>query len=87
MNDIAELTSINSRAGIAPLTEQFLDSIKDFPWDKLELYFFLDQILFNWIGQETTFTKIVEDIKTHHYELYDLIFQKTYNILNALPKT
>ena len=87
MDAINELTLINSRAGIVPPTEQFLDSIKDFPWDSLELYFFLDQMLIDCIGKQTTLIEIVDNIKNNHSELYDLIFQRTYNILNVLPKT
>ena len=87
MNDIGRLTSCVTRAGITPPTKEFLESIQNFPWSQLELYFFLDQLLIERIGTQTTFVDLVNDIKTTHYNLYELIFEKTYRIFDVLPKT
>lgn len=87
IHDINQLTSRSSRAGISPPTETFLEIIKQFPWKQLELYFFLDQLLIERIGQQLTFAELINDIKKNHSDLYDLIFQRTHNILDALPKT
>ena len=87
MNDIDQLTSYVTRAGVTPPTEEFLESIQNFPWSQLELYFFLDQLLIERIGTQTTFVDLVNDIKTTHYNLYELIFERTYRIFDVLPKT
>jgi hypothetical protein len=87
MNDISHLTSYIPRSSINPPTEKFLESIQNFPWSQLELYFFLDQLLIERVGTQTTFVDLVNDIKNSHYNLYNLIFERTYKIINALPKT
>ena len=87
INDISQLTSHVTRAGVNPPTEEFLESIQNFPWNQLELYFFLDQLLIERIGTQTTFVDLVNDIKNTHHDLYELIFKKTYRIFDALPKT
>jgi hypothetical protein len=87
MNEIGQLTSCVTRAGVTPPTEEFLQSIQSFPWSQLELYFFLDQLLIERIGTQTTFVDLVNDIKTTHRNLYELIFERTYKIFDVLPKT
>jgi|LakMenEpi03Aug12_release.lakeMendotaPanAssembly.Ray.scaffolds.fasta_scaffold316462_2 hypothetical protein len=87
INDIDQLTHRKNRADIAAPTEEFLTSIQKFPWGQLELYFLLDQLLIERIGTQTTFVDLVVDIKNTHHDLYELIFERTYRIFDALPKT
>jgi hypothetical protein len=87
INDIGQLTPLNSRAGIVPPTQDFLASIQNFPKKKLELYFLLDQLLIDRIGQQMTFKELIDSIKTNHSYLYELIFNHTYRVSNVLPKT
>jgi len=87
INDIGQLTPLNSRAGIVPPTQDFLASIQNFPKKKLELYFLLDQLLIDRIGQQMTFKELIDSIKTNHNYLYELIFNHTYRVSNVLPKT
>jgi len=87
MNDISQLTPHVTRAGIDPPTAEFLQSIQEFPWDQLELYFFLDQLLIERIGTEITFLELIHSIKNTHKDLYNLIFEQTYKIFDVLPKT
>ena len=87
LSNINQIVDTNERAWVIPPTLDFLESIKDFPWEKLELYFFLDQILFNYIDHPTTLDKIMLDVKSNFPELYQLIFQKSLDITNVLPKT
>lgn len=85
MKDIKELTHKHSNSN-----SKLLDSVKDvsgFPWDKLEIYFFLDQLLIDRIGQKITFTEILKDIAGQHPELYKLVFNNAKEIINVLPKT
>lgn len=84
MDRILELTELSSRAEIIPPNEKFLEQIKDFDWHSLELYFYLDQIILNQIGQQITFQELLHTVKTKHSTLYDLIFKKSINITNAL---
>lgn len=85
MSDLASFTDINLRAFIEPITEELLLKIEKFNWNKLELYFFLDQILIDSIGKTLTIDEIFTNIKTNHPELYKLIFANTLNIINVLP--
>ena len=87
MNDISQLTSYVTRANVTPSTEEFLENIKNFPWNQLELYFLLDQLLIDRIGTQTTFVDLLNNIKNTHHELYELIFEKTHRIFDVLPKT
>jgi hypothetical protein len=87
IDNISSLTSLHSRPEIEPQTEEFLTSIKNFPWQQLELYFLLDQLLIDRIGQEISFGDLIIDIKKNHRYLYDLIFAHCHNIIDVLPKT
>jgi hypothetical protein len=86
VDEVKNLTKFKSRAGIKPASSEFLDKIQDFPWNRLELYFMLDQLLIDCIGKEITIDNLIDDIRKNHLELYNLIFQQNYNILNVLPK-
>jgi hypothetical protein len=87
VNNVSSLTPLHTRASIKPPTEEFLTSIENFPWQRLELYFLLDQLLIDRIGQEISFEQLVADIKKTHRHLYDLIFNHCHNIIDVLPKT
>jgi hypothetical protein len=87
INEVSNLTSLHSRAKIQPPTEEFLTSIKNFPWQKLELYFLLDQLLIDRIGQQMTFAELVSDIKQTHNYLYKLLFDHSHKVFDVLPKT
>jgi len=87
MSDITGLTNMNFRAEVEPPSSEFLESIDNFNWKKLDLYFYLDQLLLDRIGQSVTVNELVTDIQLKHSNLYDLIFKKTQHIIDALPKT
>ncbi len=87
MDDICQLTALHTHAGVNPPTEEFLESIQQFPWERLELYFFLDQLLIEQIGKQITFFELLEDIKNSHSNFYNLIFEHTNRIFDVLPKT
>jgi hypothetical protein len=87
MTEITNLTNMDHRANITPPTQTFLKEIETFDWPRLELYFYLDQLLVDRIGQTVTYHDLITDIQTNHKDLYDLIFKHTFNIINALPKT
>jgi hypothetical protein len=87
MSAITEFANMNYHADISPPTLQFLKDIEEFDWSQLELYFYLDQLLVDRIGQVLTYNELITDIQTNHRELYDLIFKHTFDIINALPKT
>jgi len=82
--DIGLLTSRHSHAEVDPLTDELQQRIDSFDWSKVELYFYLDQLLLDYIGKTVTIREVIADIKTNHSELYDLIFQKTLNTVNVL---
>lgn len=84
VESVSEYTNLYDRGIIKPPTVEFLKDIEQFPWSKLELYFFLDQLLYDRIGTTATFKEIVEDIKLNRTELYDLIFKRTVETVNAL---
>jgi hypothetical protein len=87
IDDIGKLTTRHSRARITPPTPEFLASIQNFPWKKLEVYFLLDQLLIDRIGQQLTFAELVNDIKQTHNYLYELVFDHNHMVSDVLPKT
>lgn len=87
MDDISQLTSHYTRAGVTTPTEEFLKSIHEFPWSQLELYFFLDQLLIEHIGKQMTFAELIAKIKHTQPSLYELIFKHSNRIFDVLSKT
>jgi hypothetical protein len=87
ITDISLLTDIHSHADVVPTTPALLEKIQSFDWSKMELYFYLDQILLGHMGKTVNIHDLVTYIKKDHAELYDLIFQRSLNIVNVLSKT
>jgi len=87
MTEISQLTNMHSHAEVLPITQDLRQAIDSFDWKKLELYFYLDQILLDHIGQTVNVTDLINHIKINHAELYQLVFEKTLDIVNVLPKT
>jgi hypothetical protein len=87
ISEITKFANINYRGDVIPPTPEFLKEISELNWSQLELYFYLDQLLVDRIGQVLTYNELIKDIQTNHREIYDLIFKPTFDIVNALPKT
>jgi hypothetical protein len=87
ISKISTLTHIHSHAEVEPITTELKEKIQQFDWSKLELYFYLDQILLNHLEQTVNLQDLIRHIQTNHSELYELVFQKTLNIIDVLPKT
>ena len=83
--DIDSLTDIHSHAEVEPPSEEFLSKITKFNWSKLQLYFYLDQILVDHVGQTMSIKDLLQYVKTDHPQLYELVFKKTQDIVNVLP--
>jgi hypothetical protein len=86
MTEIGQLTDKHNHAGIDPMTDELREKIDSFNWSSLELYYYLDQILINQIGKTSTIHELIKDIQINYTELYQLVFQKTLDIINVLPK-
>jgi hypothetical protein len=88
IKDINDVVDINHRAGVEPPNDNLLTQLDEYmPWDKLELYFYLDQILIDKIGTSVDFAHILQDIKHNHSNLYNDVFGKNLEIVNVLCKT
>lgn len=87
MSDINQLTHRHSHAEVAPITDVLKSKIEKFDWSKLELYFYLDNILFGHVGQTVSLSELLRHVQQNHSDLYHLIFNNTLNIVNVLPKT
>lgn len=87
LSDIKLFTAMNDDAEVAPITDELRAKIQKLDWGKLELYLYLDQILFDNIGKTTTILELLNHVKYDHKDLYDLVFRKTLNIVDILPKT
>jgi len=85
MTEISQLTDRHSHADMHPVANELKEKIESFSWSKLELYFYLDQILLDHIGKTTSIQNLIKHIQTNHNTLYELVFQKTLNITNVLP--
>lgn len=87
-SNLHTVTKFHSDARVKKPSTDFLQQIEKFDWKKLELYFYLDQLLIDRVGQEVSVAELVNIVKTQHPELYQLIFERTLNLVNhALPKT
>jgi hypothetical protein len=87
ITEISKFTDVHSYADIEPITPEFRQKIQTFDWDKLELYFYLDQVLLDHLDQTVNLRDLIKHIQTNHSKLYELVFQKTLNIIDVLPKT
>jgi len=85
--DINKLTDIHSKAGVTPIAEKVQQRIDAFDWRSLELYFFLDQLVMEQIGNKITFQELTNHIQTNHPEIYNLIFKKSIDLIHVLSKT
>lgn len=87
MSAISELTDRHSHADVEPITPELQDRLQGFNWSKLELYFYLDQILLDHVNQTVRVADLLMHIRQDHAELYDLIFKRTQDMVDVLPKT
>jgi hypothetical protein len=87
LSDIKLLTDLQDDAEVDPITDELRNKIQKFNWEKLELYLYLDQILIDNIGKTMTILELLDHVKRDHKDLYDLVFRKTLNIVDILPKT
>ena len=87
MTEISQLTDSNDHAGVGPLTSELKQKIDQFDWSALELYYGLDQILIDHIGKTVSVQQILSHAQHTHSELYNLVFKRTFDTINALPKT
>lgn len=83
MSDVDSFAGINFAAEVPPPTNGFMERISQFNWKPLELYFYLDQILYDLIGQDLTYQDILNKVKEHH-TLYELVFAQTQNICHLV---
>lgn len=74
MSDLDHVVETHSRANVPLMTEEFRQKLNNFNWEKLELYFYLDQILFDNIGQSLTYQQLLDKVKKSN-DLYKLIFE------------
>lgn len=87
MSDIAQLTDRHSHAAVEPMAPELRERILSFDWSKLELHHYLDQLLLDRVGQTIELQQLFQQLQTQHSELFELIFKKAQDIVNALPKT
>lgn len=86
MDAITQYTNLDFHAEVDAPTEEFLKIIDSFNWKKLELYFYLDQVLLDNIGQTMSFAQILNKIRSIP-QLNDLIITPTITLSNVLSKT
>lgn len=83
MDEVSAYTKYHSKADVLPPSEIFVEKIKTFDWEKLELYFYLDQTLLELAGQVVTFREIVDRINSIEI-LRECILTKSLRIANIL---
>lgn len=79
MSSVGGFAGIDFSAEVPPPTAEFVQRINQFNWKPLELYFYLDQILYDLIGQDLTYQEILSEVKKHR-DLYKLVFEKTKSL-------
>ena len=80
--DIAALTDVHSRAGISQPSAEFLNAIEHFDWKRLEMYFYLDQILTDRIGQDLCIKELIDLVRCQYPEVYDIVFRPLSDFVN-----
>jgi hypothetical protein len=83
MTDLSYIVSTHDDADVPPMTEEFVQKLNNFNWEKLELYFYLDQILFDSIGQNVTYRQLLDKVKKCN-DLYKLIFEHSQIICQQI---
>lgn len=84
IDSLSEITPWFSDAEVLPPSDEFLKSIADFDWNQLDLYFYLDQILIDRVGQTMSFDELWKTIKNDFPELYQLVFADSLELANVL---
>lgn len=80
--DISALTDHHSKAGISDPSSEFLDSIEKFDWQRLEMYFYLDQILTDRIGHDLSIQELIELVRCQYPEVYNIVFKPSLDFVN-----
>lgn len=86
-NDISKYTNFHNKAGVENIDSQIAKAIEHFDQDKLRLYYFLDNVLLERIGNSYTFADLILEVKNTYPELYETVFGSTQRLHNVLPKT
>lgn len=84
INNLSKITPWHSDAEVSAPGDEFLKSIATFDWNQLELYFYLDQLLIDRIGQTLTFSQLYQAIKNESPELCQLVFSHSLELANVL---
>jgi hypothetical protein len=87
LSEISQLTDRHSNGEIQSVTEELQTKIAGFDWSKLELYYYLDDILLEHRGKTVAVHDLIAHVYNQHRELYDIIFKPTVDLVNVLPKT
>ena len=85
--EIKNLTDITIKSIIENPNPIILDKVNQLDLRELELYFFLDNYVLGYIGQEITVKKLLRHLKADYPEIYRTVFEKTLTFANVLPKT
>lgn len=80
--DISALTDIHSKAGISDPSAEFLTNIENFDWKRLEMYFYLDQILTDRIGHDLSIRELIEIVQCQYQEVYNTVFKPLSDFVN-----
>lgn len=82
-DSIDMISNIKSRAGIVPPDPDLSNKIMQD--SKLELWFYLDQILTDLAGQNITWWQLIDHYKTNHGHAYGLVTNRARAQLDVLP--
>jgi hypothetical protein len=78
-----DVVDINSRADVVPPDDSLIDEILK-ESDQLELWFYLDQILWDLSGTSMTWKQLLDHYQTRHAECYRLVTTRFRSLANVL---
>lgn len=84
VDDIAKITSRYSDAGILPASEEFTREFESLDWNHMRLYYYLDQILTDLVGQTVTYPELVAIVRDQHTSLFEMVFGKSMNLVELV---
>lgn len=82
--DLSNYTDYHNKAGVESINPQVAQAVQHFDKQKLELYYFLDQVLIDRIGKNYTLASLISEVKRNHPELYHTVFGATQRLHNVL---
>jgi hypothetical protein len=83
IDELKNYTDLVSDADVNTMSEEVFNTIKDFNWTKLELYFYLDQLLIEFVNEKVKWHQILSKITSNRI-LNEFVFSKSISLVDQI---